>query len=56
MGALEDYGFTSMEEATNTDGVITILAGGDDTSKEAVDELVTQFIEKIEQEANAKDT
>ena len=35
-------------------GVIEILV--DDTNKDAVDELVTQFIEKIDTEASAKDS
>ena len=51
--ALEDYGFTSIDTAT-VGGVLEILI--DDTNKDSVDELVTQFIEKIEAEASAKDS
>ena len=49
--ALEEYGVSSIDNAT---GVIDILA--DESNKEGVDELVTTFIEKIEQEASAKDS
>lgn len=48
--ALEEYGYTEIETGT----VLDILTSND--SNEGVDELVTQFIEKIEQEASAKDT
>ena len=51
--ALEDYGFQSIDTAT-VGGVLEILI--DDTNKDSVDELVTQFIEKIEAEASAKDS
>ena len=50
--ALEEYGYSSVEEASGT--VIDILI--DDSNKDAVDELVTQFVEKIEAEAASKDS
>ncbi len=51
--ALEDYGVTSIE-AAGLGGVLEILI--DDSNKDAVDELVTQLIEKIDGEASAKDS
>ena len=48
---LEEYRVTSIDAGIGT--VLDILA--DDTNKEAVDELVGQFIEKIEAEAQSKD-
>ena len=50
--ALEEYGFASLEAAAGS--VIDILI--DDQNKDAVDELVTQFIEKIEADAASKDS
>ena len=50
--ALEEYGYSSVEEASGT--VIDILI--DDSNKESVDELVTQFVEKIEAGAASKDS
>ena len=46
---MENYNVTENEIG----GIIELLA--DETNKDAVDELVTQFIEKIDGEANNKD-
>ena len=48
--ALEEYGVTEI----TLGGVIEMLV--DTENKDAVDEMVTQFQEKIEAEANAKDS
>ena len=48
--ALDDYGITSMESTIGT-ALEVIL----DENKDAVDELVTTFIEKIEIEAGIKE-
>ena len=50
VAALEEYGVTSIEAG----GVLEIIA--DDQNKDAVDELVTLFIESIEGVASAKDS
>ena len=50
--ALDEYGFASLEAAAGS--VIDILI--DDQNKDGVDELVTQFIEKIEADAANKDS
>ena len=47
---LEEYGVSAIEVG----GVLELLS--DEQNKEAVDELVTQFIERIEQEAGTKDS
>ena len=47
---MDPYGVTDVGEAVNT-ALEVIL----DENKDAVDEMVTLFIERIEQEANNKD-
>lgn len=46
---MEEYGVTSIELG----GVLELLV--DTENKDAVEELVTQFIERIDAEASAKD-